>query len=180
MQRRARQQAGRVEVAGEQFLDGGPVRLGQGEAHSHIQAVMNVDLRAARTLGNQFLKLLAMRFLEVNQHAFNVFAGADEICLVIGAGTGILHFVQRADFDAIGPPGDRRFNLEQAEDGMAAFIGNLENLFTRPLAAALDLDLDVGGHGKPPKDLLMGMRMSFANYTCSRNGWFPSLVQFSS
>ncbi|MBA4379756.1 MAG: hypothetical protein C0393_03580 [Anaerolinea sp.] len=65
---------------------------------------MQIDLGPARAFGGQFFESVAVFFFQVEQHALDVFAGADQVGLVIGAGARVLHLVQRANFYAIGRP----------------------------------------------------------------------------
>jgi hypothetical protein len=78
-----------------------------------------------------------------------VFAGADEISAVIGAGAGISPFIQRVNLDAIRVTGQRR-DLEQTEERMVALIDDFGDLLSRALLAAFDLGLDIAGHEGPP------------------------------
>jgi hypothetical protein len=145
----AAQDAGRIEVTVEHVLHRGRVGDGQRHAHGHVEAIVQVNLRAAWTRDDEFFQPVAKLFTEMEDHAFDVFAGADQIGLVIGAGAGVLQLVQRADLHPVGASADR-FDLELAEDRVAALIGNLEDFRPRPCASAFDLFLDVGRHRSFP------------------------------
>ena len=86
---------------------------------------------------------------EMDEYALDMLAGADQVGFVIWAGAGILQLVQRADLHQVGTSADR-FDLELAEDGMAALIGDLENLRPRPLATAFNLFLNIRWYGSTP------------------------------
>ncbi len=111
---------------------------------------MQVDLRPLGAFGGQFFQFFPIFLFEVNQDALDVLAGADKVVLVIGTGAGVVQFVERADFDAVGFLGNRT-DFENAENGMVALVDDFENLGAGALAAAFDLFLDVGSHGKTPK-----------------------------
>ncbi len=64
--------------------------------------MMQIDLRPARAFGGQFLELRAVFLFKGNQHASDVFARADQIVFIIWAGAGVLQFIQRTDFNAVG------------------------------------------------------------------------------
>ena len=88
---------------------------------------------------------------KIDQHAFDVLARSNEIVLVIGAAAGILQFIEGTDFDTIGFFRNRS-DFEDAENRVIAFIYDLENLGAGTLASALDLFLDVAGHGITPSE----------------------------
>ena len=113
---------------------------------------MQIDLRPVRTFLRKFPEFLAMFLFKGNQHAFDVFACADQIVFIIWAGAGVLQFIQRTDFNAVGASRNGT-DLEQTENGMTAFVDNLENFRAGALASAFDLFLDIRRRGDTPKVL---------------------------
>ena len=126
----AQQQIAHVGSAGQRQID----------AHRHVGFVVQIDLRAGGALARQFGQALTVGFAQIDQHAFDVLARADEVGAVIGAGAGVAQFVERVNFDAIGVAGQRR-DFKQAEERMVALVDDFGDLFAGALLAALDLGL---------------------------------------
>ena len=109
-----------------------------------------------------------MLFFEIDQHAFDVFAGADEVAFVIGASAGILQFVQRTDFDAVGVSGNRT-DFELAENRVIAFVDNFENFFAGTCRAGAQF---VPEYQRSWESFLKGeINNYFSNYTCFGKLW---------
>jgi hypothetical protein len=86
LQRRSGQHAGRIEMAQQQIAHGGAAGQRQIDAHGHVGFVVQIDLRAGGALLGQRLHALTVLFAQMDQHAFDVLARADEVGLIIGAG----------------------------------------------------------------------------------------------
>ena len=93
-----------VEVTGQQLAQppADEVRERQGDADRGALGVVHVDLGEGGSLLDELLPPAGELLLQVGQHPLDVFARADGVGAVVGAGAGVEAFRERANLNRIG------------------------------------------------------------------------------